>query len=74
AGADARVLTPVNALMNGRSAEVVSASLPQASIGIYEVRVLVPPNLPSDPKAQLLITQNGYVSNKITVPVQTAAH
>jgi uncharacterized protein (TIGR03437 family) len=69
-GSNARVVTPVSALVNGRSAHVVSAALPQASIGIYEVRVVLPTDLPSDPKTQLLIAQNGYVSNRITIPVQ----
>ena len=69
-GSDAHALTPVSAVVNGRSAQVVSAGLPHGSIGIYEVRVLLPSNLAPDPKAQLLITQDNYVSNKITVPVQ----
>jgi uncharacterized protein (TIGR03437 family) len=71
-GSDARVVVPVDALVNGRSAHVTSAGLPQGSIGIYEVRVVLPRDLPSDPEAQLLIAQNGYVSNRITVPVQSA--
>ncbi|MGI9074996.1 MAG: hypothetical protein ACR2JB_27610 [Bryobacteraceae bacterium] len=70
ADSNARVITPVSALVNGRSAHVVSAVLPQGSIGIYEVRVVLPADLPNDPKTQLLIAQNGYVSNRITVPVQ----
>jgi len=72
AGSDARVATPVSALVEGRSAQVVSAGLPQGSIGIYEVRVVLPSDLPNNPKTQLLIAQNGYVSNRITVPVQSA--
>jgi uncharacterized protein (TIGR03437 family) len=71
-GSNAPVITPVSAVVNGRSAQVVSAVLPQGSIGIYEVRVVLPPNLPDDPKTQLLVAQNGYVSNKITVPVQSS--
>lgn len=67
---DARVVAPVYALVNGRSAQVVSARLPKGSIGIYEVRLVLPHNLPSNPKTQLVIAQNGYVSNRITVPVQ----
>jgi uncharacterized protein (TIGR03437 family) len=68
AGSDARVATPVNALVEGRSAQVVSAVLPQRSIGIYEVRVVLPLDLPNNPKTQLLIAQNGYVSNRILFP------
>jgi uncharacterized protein (TIGR03437 family) len=72
-GSDARVATPVDALVQGRSADVVSAVLPRGSIGIYEVRVVLPADLPNNAKAQLLIAQNGYVSNRITVPVESAA-
>jgi uncharacterized protein (TIGR03437 family) len=71
-GSDGRVATPLNALVEGRSAPVVSAVLPQGSIGIYEVRVVLPHDLADNAKAQLLIAQNGYVSNTITVPVQSA--
>jgi uncharacterized protein (TIGR03437 family) len=62
----------LDALIEGRSADVVSAVLPRGSIGIYEVRVVLPADLPSKVKAQLLIAQNGYVSIRITVPVQSA--
>jgi uncharacterized protein (TIGR03437 family) len=72
-GSDARVATPVDALVQGRSADVVSAVLPRGSIGIYEVRVVLPADLPNNAEAQLLIAQNGYVSNRITVPVESAA-
>ncbi|MGI8962562.1 MAG: hypothetical protein ACR2IV_22955 [Bryobacteraceae bacterium] len=70
AGSNARVITPVSALVSGRSSQVISAVLPQGSIGIYEVRVVLPPDLPENPKTQLLIAQEGYVSNRITIPVQ----
>jgi len=72
AGSEAQVAVPVNALVNGRSSRVVSAVLPQGSIGIYEVRVALPADLPNNPKTQLLIVQKGYVSNRITVPVQSS--
>lgn len=72
-GAHARVIAPVSALVNGRSAQVAFAGLPQGSIGIYEVHVVLPPDLQDGPKTLLLITQNGYVSNKITVPVQNTS-
>ena len=70
AGSNARVVTLVSALVNGHSAQVISAVLPQGSIGIYEVRVVLPPDLANDPRTQLLIAQNGYVSNRITMPVE----
>lgn len=72
AGLDAQVTSPVGALVNGRSTQVVSAKLPQGSIGIYEVHIILPPDLANDPKAQLLIVQAGNVSNTVTLPVRTA--
>ena len=56
-GPDAPVLNLVTAVVSGRSAQVTSAVLPHGSIGIYEVRVVLPRDLPSDPKTQLLIAQ-----------------
>jgi uncharacterized protein (TIGR03437 family) len=70
AGADAPVLSRVGALVSGRTAEVVSATLPQSAIGVYEVRILLPSDLPPDNKAHLLIMQDGVVSNIVTFPVQ----
>ncbi len=70
-GPDAPVLTAVDAVVSGRSAQVISATLPHGSIGIYEVRVQLPADLPADPKTALLLTQNSYVSNTVTIPVQT---
>ncbi len=69
AGVDAPVLSPVDALVNGREAQVISATLPQGSIGIYQVRVQLPADLPPDPKTPLLISQDGQLSNTVTIPV-----
>ncbi len=74
AGSDAEVVTPVSALVNGRSTQVASARLPQGSIGIYEVHIVLPPDLDDNPKTLLLIAQNGHVSNRITVPVKSGSH
>ena len=68
-GPDAPVIHPVAAVVSGRPAEVVAASLPQASIGIYEVRILLPADLSSDSNTPLLISQEGHVSNTVTIPV-----
>ncbi len=73
-GSNAHVVIPVTALVNGRSAQVAFAGLPQGSIGIYEVHVVLPSDLPDGPKSLLLIAQNGFVSNRITVPVRSASH
>ncbi|MBV8551807.1 MAG: hypothetical protein JOY54_10935 [Acidobacteriaceae bacterium] len=70
-GEAASVIVPVSASINGRSAEVVSATLPEGAIGVYEVRVALPPELAADPKAQLVLTQHGISSNTILFSLQT---
>lgn len=64
--------TPLRAVVNGQDAEVVSASLPSTSIGVYQVLVLLPPNLTRE-KAELSIGEDGYNSNAITFPVRERA-
>jgi uncharacterized protein (TIGR03437 family) len=70
---DAPVQIPVNAVINGLAAEVVSAELPQGSIGIYELQIVVPKttrsvtNAPNS--AALFISQNGQQSNTVTIPI-----
>lgn len=69
AGPAAQSAVPVHAIVAGRPARVLSAALPSGSIGVYEIRVLLPPGLPADVKTPLLVTQNGYLSNTVTFPV-----
>ncbi len=69
---NAPVLASLNATVNGVPAEVVSAVLPQGSIGIYEVRVVLPANLPRSGSTTLTISQEGRQSNSVTIPVQTS--
>ncbi len=68
-GAAAPVLVPVSATVNGRSAEVESATLPEGAIGVYQVRILLPADLAADKKARLFLTQHGVSSNTILFPV-----
>ncbi len=71
-GPAASVLSPLTATVAGRPVEVVSAGLPSGAVGIYEVRVVLPPDLPSDANTELVISQNGYESNTVTFPVAAA--
>ncbi len=73
-GPDAAVLDPVGALVSGRSAQVISATLPHGSIGVYEVRVQLPADLTGDGKTPLLISQEAAVSNTVTIPVRNTVH
>ena len=68
--ADSPVQIPVIATVNGASADVLSATLPQGSIGIYEIRIVLPANLPASENAILSISQDGQQSNAVTVPVR----
>lgn len=70
AGPAAPVAMPVAAIVDGHSAQVLSAELPAGAVGVYQVRILVPPDIRADPKAQLFITQHGVTSNTIVLPVQ----
>lgn len=73
-GPDAPVFIPVSAIVAGRPAQVISATLPHASIGIYEVRVQLPAELPTDTKTALLISQDAELSNTVTIPVEKTVH
>ena len=68
------LLNPVSAIVNGQPAEVASAGLPPGSIGIYEVRVIVPETVETGSSAHLVIMQNGYLSNTVTFPVRNTPH
>jgi uncharacterized protein (TIGR03437 family) len=67
----ADVSTPVSVLVNGQPAEVLSATLPAGAVGVYEVRVILPPDLPSGSAAQMQIGQNGNSSNTVTFSVES---
>lgn len=72
--ADPPLLNPVSASVDGQPAQVVSARLPQGGIGIYSIRLLVPPSIPAEFLAHLVISQNGVSSNIVTFPVKGSAH
>lgn len=74
AGSDAPVANFTEAVIDGRSVPVIAAVLPQGAVGVYEVRIQVPDDLPSNPKAQLSIVQNGYASNTVVFPLQSSNH
>ncbi len=67
---DASVVSIVDAGVNGRSVPVISAVLPQGAVGVYEVRIQLPDDLLSDPKAQLSLMENGNASNTVLFPLQ----
>jgi uncharacterized protein (TIGR03437 family) len=66
---DAAVQSPVAVTINGLPAQVLSAALPEDSIGVYEIRVLLPASLPGG-NAILSISQEGRQSNAVTIPLR----
>ncbi len=71
-GKDGAVLNAVRASVDGRPAEVVSATLPRDAIGVYEVRIHLPVELAAGRKTALLISQGGTTSNTVTFASQDA--
>jgi uncharacterized protein (TIGR03437 family) len=61
---------PLRASVNGQPAEVKDVSLPPSSIGVYQIRVVLPSVVSGDGQAQLVITQDGFASNAVTLPVK----
>lgn len=68
--ADAPVANTVEAGVDGRAVTVISSILPQGAVGVYEVRIQLPDDLTSDPKAQLSLLENGHASNTVLFPLQ----
>jgi uncharacterized protein (TIGR03437 family) len=62
----------VRARVNGEPADVLSARLPRGAVGVYEVAVTLPPNLPASDHIQLQLVQNSVTSNTVVFPVQQA--
>jgi uncharacterized protein (TIGR03437 family) len=65
-----QTLRPVNVSVNDEPAEVVSATLPQGAVGVYEVRVILPSVLRTGVSAQLLLSQSGSTSNTVSFPLE----
>jgi uncharacterized protein (TIGR03437 family) len=68
-GEAGNVLTAVQAEIDGQPLQVVSANLPPHAIGIYQVEVLLPNDLPSNSFAHLTLSQGDGRSNTVTLPV-----
>jgi len=71
-GPPALVANPVSAQINGQAAQVVSASLPGGSVGVYWIKVVVPPDVVPGSTAYLSISQNGLTSNAVKLAVGPA--
>ena len=69
-----RVNEPVDSLAGGKTANVFEAGLQPGTVGIYRVVLQLNPDLPTNPKTQLTIAQNVYVSNIVTIPVKNPSN
>ncbi|MFL6450759.1 MAG: hypothetical protein ACJ746_24205 [Bryobacteraceae bacterium] len=68
------VLSPVQAELDGQPLQIISAILPRHSIGIYQVQVLLPRDLPSNASAHLTLSQGEVRSNTVTLPIGNPVH
>ncbi len=59
----------VSSLAGGRTANVLSAGMMPGAIGVFEIALELNSDLPTDPKTQLTIAQDIYVSNIVVLPV-----
>jgi uncharacterized protein (TIGR03437 family) len=59
----------IDAIAGGKTANVLTGGLKPGTIGIYEVRMQLNPDIPTNPQTQLTIAQDIFVSNIVTFPV-----
>lgn len=58
-----------DAIAGGKTANVIFAGLKQGAIGVYEVKLLLNSDIPTNAQTELIIAQQIYVSNIVTFPV-----
>jgi hypothetical protein len=63
------VTASVDSLAGGKTANVLFAGLKQGFVGLYEVHLELNSGLDTNPRTQLTIAQDIFVSNIITLPV-----
>lgn len=61
--------SPIDAIAGARTANVLFAGLVPGQIGVYEIRLQLNPDIPTNPQTQLTIAQDIYISNIVTFPV-----
>ncbi len=59
----------VSSLAGGKTANVLFSGLRVGAVGIYEVHLELNPDLPTNPKTELTISQSFQTSNIVTIPV-----
>lgn len=69
-GQESDVAVPVTAQIDGQPVQVLSARLPEGAIGIYEIEIAIPGDLPAETEARLVVMQNGLSSNTVIFALQ----
>jgi hypothetical protein len=64
-----KALERVDSLAGGKTANVLYMGLKPGTVGIYEVHLELLSDLPTNPRTQLTIAQQNFVSNIVTLPV-----
>lgn len=59
----------VSSLAAGKTANVLSAGMKPGTVGVFEVVLELNSDIPTDPRTQLTIAQDVFVSNIVTFPV-----
>lgn len=59
----------VSSLAGGKTANVLFSGLRVGTVGVYEVHLELNPDLPTNPKTELTISQSFQTSNVVTIPV-----
>ncbi|MDQ2948758.1 MAG: hypothetical protein M3Y27_22930, partial [Acidobacteriota bacterium] len=62
-----------DALVGGKTANVLYAGLLPGMIGVYDVQLQLAPDLPTNPLTQVFIAQDVFTSNIVTIPVLNPA-
>ena len=61
---------PVSVTIGGQTANVASTSLKTGDVGIYEVQVTVPPNVPLGNNVPVIVTMAGVQSNRAVIAIR----
>jgi uncharacterized protein (TIGR03437 family) len=56
-------------IINGNPAQISFAGLAPGSVGLYQINLIIPSDL-ADGNAGIVVTQGGFTSNLVTLPVQ----
>lgn len=59
----------VSSLAGGKTANVLFSGLRRGAVGVYEVHLELNPDLPSNPRTEVTISQSFQTSNVVTIPV-----